>query len=442
MPGLDDTDPTDFEGIEGIGILPVTPPGHERPRKEPRNNAATGASAAGVRAFTAQAVAFYFRAPVKAFFRTRVDYLAYARSLNPHAQSGKFSWRATTPGILAYAVRQYGWKVIPDQILPPLLANATIGAALYTSYLQVLGRLHEPSSKASKVVYPPPSPTATFSAGFLAGGIQSFIAAPLDALQVRFDRREGQHYNGKTVWQYSHEKLREIGMRGIFAGWGLSFVKDSLGSGIFFCTFEYTKSQAYYRFLTWYYGSLGEVALDSIASKKGRLATAAGSSPTAPLTSSSSPSTIRPHFALEPSFLFAAGIFASLTQQTILHPLTNLQTHHYARLEHLDSLAKQYSSTSTQPSESRGRMLRAYYRAYLSTLRETRAEAASAFPSSGTTVGMWRYLYRNFWWNTLRQVPSTSAGLIIFELVRRRYGFGGGEVRIQLEGTGWDVLVS
>jgi hypothetical protein len=75
MPGVDDTDPTDFEGIEGIGILPVIPPGLERPRKEPRNNAATGASAAGVRAFTAQAVAFYFRAPVKAFFRTRVDYL-------------------------------------------------------------------------------------------------------------------------------------------------------------------------------------------------------------------------------------------------------------------------------------------------------------------------------------------------------------------------------
>ena len=74
MPGLDDADPTDFEGIGGIG--PVILPGQERPRKEPRNNVTTGASAAGVRAFTAQAVAFYFRAPVKAFFRTRVDYLA------------------------------------------------------------------------------------------------------------------------------------------------------------------------------------------------------------------------------------------------------------------------------------------------------------------------------------------------------------------------------
>jgi hypothetical protein len=42
-------------------------------RRKPRNDAATGASAAGVRALSAQMVAFYFRAPIKAFFRTRVE---------------------------------------------------------------------------------------------------------------------------------------------------------------------------------------------------------------------------------------------------------------------------------------------------------------------------------------------------------------------------------
>ena|SRR2546421_9485466 len=65
-------DPTDIGGVLPIHITP------EARRKDPRSNAATGASAAGVRAFTAQAVAFYFRAPVKAFFRTRVDYLVCA----------------------------------------------------------------------------------------------------------------------------------------------------------------------------------------------------------------------------------------------------------------------------------------------------------------------------------------------------------------------------
>lgn len=42
-------------------------------RRKPRSNAATGASAAGARAISAQVLAFYFRAPAKAFFRTRVE---------------------------------------------------------------------------------------------------------------------------------------------------------------------------------------------------------------------------------------------------------------------------------------------------------------------------------------------------------------------------------
>jgi hypothetical protein len=49
------------------------PPGSSR--RISRNDAATGASAAGVRALSAQMVAFYFRAPIKAFFRTRVEYV-------------------------------------------------------------------------------------------------------------------------------------------------------------------------------------------------------------------------------------------------------------------------------------------------------------------------------------------------------------------------------
>ena len=44
-------------------------------RRDKKSNAATGASAAGARAIGSQAVAFYFRAPVKAFFRTRVEYV-------------------------------------------------------------------------------------------------------------------------------------------------------------------------------------------------------------------------------------------------------------------------------------------------------------------------------------------------------------------------------
>lgn len=48
------------------------------PRKKGKKDAATGAYAAGMRAMSARLLTFYFRAPVKAFFRTRVEYVITA----------------------------------------------------------------------------------------------------------------------------------------------------------------------------------------------------------------------------------------------------------------------------------------------------------------------------------------------------------------------------
>ena len=42
--------------------------------------------------------------------------------------------------------------------------------------------------------------------------------------------------------------------------------------------------------------------------------------------------------------------------------------------------------------------------------------------------------------NTVRQVPSTSAGLIVFELMRRKYAFESEEIRIEKDG--FDILLT
>ncbi|EON66235.1 hypothetical protein W97_05628 [Coniosporium apollinis CBS 100218] len=377
-----------------------------------KQNAATGASAAGIRALTTQFLTYYFRAPIKAFFRTRVDYTAYARAINPQIKANTgWSWRTTTPGLLAHAVKQYGWSFIPNQVLPPMLANVTVGAVLYTAYLQTLGAFHAPSAENAKRVYPPAPPSHTFLAGFTAGSIQSLIAAPLDALQVRFrtaDMLEGRY---RTMWHYASAKLHSIGVRGIFAGYGLSLVRDAFGSGVFFATFEYIKSQGYYNFVTRYYGHFEPVYLfhpykSTISYNEDQRAT------------------IRPHYALEPSFLLLAGVAASVAQQGILYPLNEIQNVHYGRLESID-----YAAKLEPPS---GKMMRLYYHAYQETFKQCERQAKRA--------GGWRrYLYRNFWASTARQVPSTSAGLIVFELVRRKYGGQGDEVRISRDG--YDILL-
>ncbi|KAL2019548.1 hypothetical protein VTK56DRAFT_9515 [Thermocarpiscus australiensis] len=537
----DPAEGSDGPGYPSPGLLPVLPDDSDSwppPEKTPSSNAATGASAAGVRALTSQAVAFYFRAPVKAFFRTRVDYLAYARALqeqeqeqeharrrqqrvasagvagtttisNQHAaESGRTvtastststssrrrqppsspssppssalsHWlrtrlRGTTPGLLASAVRRYGWRVVPDQVLPPLAANVGVGAVLYTSYLQVLARLHPESGRASRRVYPPPTPAQTFAAGLVAGAVQSVVTAPLDAVQARYDlgksaagmtgsgNRAGGGGRGggvasgngngngngggmmerpKSMWAFSAAKLREIGVRGIFAGWGLSFVKDSLGSAVFFSVFEYLKAQGYYRFVTWYYGSLNEDTIILLARKRPGPPAAGGRQETASDEAPRMPTVIRPHYAIEPAFLLLAGMGASVAQQVVLHPLSHVQAEHWERLESLDAQArkiKRHAKSSDAPSKSdsawRWRMLQAYRDAYRITWAECVAEARAA------GLSMPRWLYRGFWWNTIRQVPSTSAGLIIFELVRRKYGLGEDQVRINRDG--YDILLS
>ncbi|AEO67660.1 uncharacterized protein THITE_2020879, partial [Thermothielavioides terrestris NRRL 8126] len=462
------------------------------PDKSPSSNAATGASAASVRALTSQAIAFYFRAPVKAFFRTRVDYLAYARALQEqqqqqqrqaHAAAARLAndplphstpspatattthpprhWllsrlRSTAPGLLASAIRHHGWRVVPDQVLPPLLANAAVGAVLYTSYLQALARLHPESGRASRRVYPPPAPAQTFAAGFVAGAVQSVVAAPLDAVQARWEMvaaasAMGNGVGGGTgvgekrpasMWAFSRGKLKEIGVRGIFAGWGLSFLKDSLGSAVFFSAFEYLKAQSYYSFVTWYYGSLNEDAVVRLSRKRPapedgrqRLSRDWEGEEQPP------PTVIRPHYAIEPAFLLLAGMGASVAQQVVLHPLSHVQAEHWERLEALDAKARKLKlkrqARSAEPpganSTWRWRMLRAYRDAYRITWAECVAEAQAA----GLSMRQW--LYRGFWWNTIRQVPSTSAGLIIFELVRRKYGFGGDQVRINRDG--YDIML-
>ena len=213
------------------------------------------------------------------------------------------------------------------------------------------------------------------------------------------------------MWQYSRSKLREIGPRGVFAGWGLSLIKDSFGYAAFFATFEYVKAQAYYGFVAKYYGDLQGNLLSPILTPN--------------LDETGPIDIIKPHYAIEPTFLMLAGIAASVSQQTVQHPLNLVQSVHYRSLAFLDSQAK-----IDQPKAV---MLRRYYGAYQKTYEKCLVYARRS--------GSWRrWLYKGFLGNTIKQVPSTSAGLVIFEIVRRRYGSEAEAVKIEKDG--YDILLT
>ena len=130
---------------------------------------------------------------------------------------------------------------------------------------------------------------------------------------------------------------------------------------------------------------------------------------------------------LEPTFIALAGVAASLAQQTISHPLSRVQDVHYGRLEYIDS--HQYTRSFATKKQALG----LYATAYTKTWKQVQVLARRE-------GGMRRWLYKDFFASTLRQVPSTSIGLIVFEVVRRKYAVDEDIVKIQKDG--YDILLS
>jgi hypothetical protein len=215
----------------------------------------------------------------------------------------------------------------------------------------------------------------------------------------------------KNMWHYAFGKLRSIGPQGIFAGWSLSLIKDAFGYAVFFSTFEYVKAQLYYGFVTRWYGRKYKDMLPVPGSNGDRDANGRPD--------------IRPHYLIEPAFLLLAGVAASIAQQTINHPLTRIQEVHLNRLESIDYQA--------QLDNRKRSIFRLYYHAYEQTFQQCERQAKKV-------GGMRQWLYRNFLWTTIRQVPSTSAGLIVFEIVRRKYA-DVSEI-VVIEKDGFDILLT
>jgi hypothetical protein len=222
----------------------------------------------------------------------------------------------------------------------------------------------------------------------------------------------------RHMWHYARLKLLEIGPRGIFAGWSLSLIRDALGSGLFFATFEMVKSQAFYAFVSTYYGTLSNLSTrqrESISAQQELYARPE----------------IRPHYIVEPAFLLLAGASASIAQALIHHPVSRIQEVHYRRLEWIDGHSPSPATQNSLQPRSLS-TLKLYAQAYRKTARYCLVLARRA-------GGLGKWVYRDFWLNTLRQVPSTSAGLIVFEIVRRKYA--GEEDEVRIPKGGYDIVL-
>lgn len=221
----------------------------------------------------------------------------------------------------------------------------------------------------------------TMTAGALAGAFQSLTAAPIDAIVSRFSVAEILETADQSLWQYGWQKLKSIGPAGVFAGYSLSLLKESASYALYFSFFEVVKGTWYRAFVRRWYGDQRD------------------------------PASKRPGHIVFPSFVLLAGCLAAIGLQIVQYPLGKLQKLHWIRIEKIDFTALR--------AQSHQQSLHLYWQTYPQTFRQVNR---LRIKDAG---GSWlRWFYSGFTRSAFAAMPSTSIGLLVFEIMRLRYSEG------------------
>ena len=90
------------------------------------------------------------------------------RSILDSTDGASFPTMLSHPCLQILGRRPFSHHIFKDECL----TTHRVGAALYTSYLSILGTLYHPSSQSVKRIYPPPPVYCTALSGFSAGVVQ------------------------------------------------------------------------------------------------------------------------------------------------------------------------------------------------------------------------------------------------------------------------------
>ncbi|KAG0672451.1 hypothetical protein C6P45_001913 [Maudiozyma exigua] len=334
----------------------------ESDKKETHLNSLIGALTAAVRTVIFRLTTFYLRVPLKLFRPPRFDYLHYLR-ISYFQDSTKVKnssiYERTSINVLHRALKQYGWRIIPERILPPLLVNSFTGILLYTSYLQISSYLNTNVTDTYEYYL------NIYKSGWFAGLLQGVVSSPVDAIIVRQNTEEliRQINKHDSIWKYAWPKWKQIGFIGCYGGCLLTLFKESMSFGAYFWSFEYIK-QKY----------------------KGK---------------------IRDSKYIHHSIIFVSGVTAALILQLIQYPITKIERIHHKRLEAIDTLATTYKASGW-----RSKHVHLYRNAYGETFTHLRQIHA------GKHLQFTKWLYKGFTRNTVAVIPGTTAGLLFLNYLR------------------------
>ncbi|RCK55513.1 hypothetical protein Cantr_04697 [Candida viswanathii] len=377
--------------------------------KKLASNQTVSLSAAGIRALIYQLQSLYLRTPVKLFRPSRFDYLRYVKALaNKHDDISNKPYRFRTHssiGMIVNVLRTEGWKFIPDQLLPPLIANSATGIILYTTYLTVLDH-YTKQHAAGRSDFNWYAPFDTWRAGFVAGAAQSLAAAPVDAIYTRLTVLEMLEGNHENLWKFGFNKLKEIGLVGVFAGYGFSLIKESFGFAFYFSTFETIKTQGYnltYRLIMYYKRSE-----EAIKSQLQRWFKWNDDQVDEKLLKLERYKLMK---ILKSSFVLLAGASAAFSLLAIQYPISKVQKIHLSRLEALD-VYNHYNEAKLKGQTKP--FFKVYYNSYVDTFKQVMRMKQRA------NVTWFEAAYSGFVRNALTTIPATSIALLVFEIMRTK----------------------
>lgn len=369
----------------------------------------------GLRYVVYRLTSFYLKTPLKLFRPARFDALFYLRLM----EAQKLALRQNTQkitiprtktaairnalynsslGILIRSLRQHGWKILPQAVAPPFLANSVSGVVLYTSYLTFLpSPFFQSTTSEIKIL-----PKDAFCSGALAGFMQAIVSQPIEAVYQRSTVSEFLSLTRmhQSLWKFGFDKLKQAGFLGVFyGGFSLSILKESLGFAVYFGSFEYLKYNGYDLLLP-----TKNHKETTLPSNQNEQKDPTSSTTVRDLSMRSEP---RPGYLNRKTLqTFNAGVSAAFFLQVIQFPINKILKVHVSNLQMQSELNFNILTKSLKHNWS------IYSSSYINTFKNIKA----LYTKEKCTFAAWSY--KGFWRNTLAIIPGTTASLLALEYLR------------------------
>jgi solute carrier family 25 carnitine/acylcarnitine transporter 20/29 len=152
----------------------------------------------------------------------------------------------------ALMLRKEGIRSFFKGILAPIVANGPINATIFVVYGNAIraGTDHYRNevqlsnrtlNRNTPVVLPA---SYHFLAGSLGGLMQCVFACPNELIKIKQQLQCAPGEAERSSWQVARQAVRESGIRrGLFQGFGLTAARDVPAFGIYFCSYEWSKTK-------------------------------------------------------------------------------------------------------------------------------------------------------------------------------------------------------